>query len=80
MFKVLVKINHPKSDFSANLRNIKVIHSAKCVPEGKVRFQEVESRREALLHTKFSSFHMVHMIEIVRQGKVDFPQVIVSEI
>lgn len=40
----------------------------------KVKREEEED----LLHTKFSSFHMVHMIEIVRQGKVDFPQVIVS--
>lgn len=29
---------------------------------------------------KYPVFHMVHMIEIVRQGKVDFPpQMIVSE-
>lgn len=28
--------------------------------------------------SEFNTFHMVHMIEIVRQGKVDFPQVIVS--
>lgn len=39
---------------------------------------KADVERRNLHQTEFSSFHMVHMIEIVRQGKVDFPQVIVS--
>lgn len=36
------------------------------------------SQQQIRTYQNTHSFHMVHMIEIVRQGKVDFPQMIVS--